>query len=130
MQFHPGLPDTKGILHKYVPLLHQSISFKTVVPDLPPISVIQPHNLYRSLCRAKLRQPASVNDEPPRPSQSCGKLCLSLFVLTTSPVPLIITPLIVLTKILVAALNGLLMLFHTQSVSYNAWARVITLELA
>ena len=55
---------------------------KTVVPDLPLISFRQPNNLCRSLCRAKLRQAASVNDEPPRTSQSSGKshckLCLSL----------------------------------------------------
>ena len=65
-----------------MPLLHQSVTMKTVVPDLPLISFSQPHNLCRSLCRATLRQTASVNDEPPRPSQSCGKsrckLCLSL----------------------------------------------------
>ena len=80
--FHPGLPDIKGILQWYMPLLHQSVTMKTVVPDLPPISFSQHHNLCRSLCRAKLRQTASVNDEPPRPSQSCRKshckLCLSL----------------------------------------------------
>ena len=82
VQFHPGLPDIKGILHKYMPLLHQSVTKKTVVPDLPLISFSQHCNLCRSLCRAKLIQAASVNDEPPRPSQSCGKsrceLCLSL----------------------------------------------------
>ena len=81
-QFHIGLPDMKDILHWYMYLLHQSVSMKTVVPDLPLISFSQPHNLCRSLCRAKLGQAASVNDEPPRPSQSCGKsrckLCLSL----------------------------------------------------
>ena len=79
---HPGLPDIKGILQKYMPLLHQSVTMKTVVPDLPLISFSQPHNLCRSQCRAKLRQTASVNDELPRPSQSCGrsrcKQCLSL----------------------------------------------------
>ena len=48
---------------------------KTVVPDLPLIIFSQPRNLCRSLCRAKLRHTASVNDEPPRPSQSCGKSC-------------------------------------------------------
>ena len=46
---------------------------KTVVPDLPLISFSQPHNLCCSLCRARLCQTASANDEPPRPSQSCGK---------------------------------------------------------
>ena len=82
MQFHPGLPDIKGILQKYMPLLHQSVTMETVVPDLPLIDLSQPHYLCGSLCRTKLRQTASVNHEPPRPSQSCGKsrckLCLSL----------------------------------------------------
>ena len=82
VQIHPGLPDIKGILQKYLPLLHQSVTMKTVVPDLPLIDFSQPHNLRRSLCRAKLRQTVSVNDEPHRSSQSCGKsrcrLCLSL----------------------------------------------------
>ena len=82
VQLHPGLPDVKGILQRYMPLLHQSVTMKTVVPDLALISLSQPHNLCRSLCLDKLRQTASVNDEPPRPSQSCGKsrckLCLSL----------------------------------------------------
>ena len=82
VQFYPGLPVIKGILLKYISLLHQSVKMKTVVPDLPLISFSQPHYLCRSLCRAKLRQTASVNDEPHRPSQSCGKSrcksCLSL----------------------------------------------------
>ena len=55
---------------------------KSNVPDLPLVSFSQPHDLSRSLCRAKLRQTTSVNDEPSRPSQSCGKsrcrLCLSM----------------------------------------------------
>ena len=81
MQFHPGLPDMKCILHRHMSLLHQSVTMKTVVPDLPHIRSCQPHNLCRSLCRAKLRQTASVNDEPPRPSQSCGKSRFKLFML-------------------------------------------------
>ena len=55
---------------------------KTAVPDQPLISFGPPHSLCRILCRNKHRQTASVNDEPPRPSQSCGKsrckLCQSL----------------------------------------------------
>ena len=65
-----------------MPLLHQSVTIETVVPDLPLISFSQPHNLCRSLCRAKHRQTASANDELHRPSKSCGKsrckLCFSL----------------------------------------------------
>ena len=66
--FHPGLHDVNDILQKYMPLLHQSVTMKTVVPDLPLIRSSQPHNMCRSPCRAKLRQTVSVNDEPPIPS--------------------------------------------------------------
>ena len=134
--FHLGLPDIKGILRKYVPLLHQSVTMKTLVPDLPFISFSQPHNLCRSLCRTKLFQIARVNDLPFRPSQSCGKshfkLCLSLIciIVITSVVPPTIRPLDVMTKILAATISGLSMLFLVPSVIYNTWARVITLELA
>ena len=82
MQFHPSLPDIEGILQRYMHLLHQSVTMKAAVPDLPLIRFCQPHNFCRSLCRTKLRQPASVNDEPPRPSQCFGKSrckpCLTL----------------------------------------------------
>ena len=136
VQFHSGLPDIKGILQKYVPLLHQSVTMKILVPDLPFISFGQPHNLCRSLCRTKLYQIARVNDLPFRPSQSCGKsrckLCLSLIciIMITSVVPLTIRPLNVMTKILAATLSGLSMLFLVPSVICNTWTRVITLELA
>ena len=83
---------------------------------------------------ANLRQAASVNDEPPRPSQSCGKscciLCLSLicsnYISSTANNKLKN----VITKILAATINGLSMLFLVPSVIYNTLARVITLELA
>ena len=117
----------------YMPLLHQSVTMKTVVPDLPPISFSQPHNLCRSLCRARLRQTASVNDEPPIPLQSCGKsrckLCLSL-ICSSSVVPQTIRPLNDITKILAATLNGLYVIFLVPSAIYYTWASVITLELA
>ena len=71
--FHLGLADVKGIIHKYMPLLPQVVTMKTVLPDLLIITFSQPPNLGRSLCRAKLRQQPSVDDEAPRPSQSCGK---------------------------------------------------------
>ena len=57
VQFHPSLPDIKGILQKYTSLLHQSVTMKTVVPDLPLIRFSQPHNLCRSLCRATSVKP-------------------------------------------------------------------------
>ena len=55
--FHPGLPDIKDILQKYMPLLHQSVTIDTVVPYLPIISFSQPRNLCRSLCRVSSVNP-------------------------------------------------------------------------
>ena len=45
VQLHTGLPDVNGILQKHMPLLHQSVTMKTVVPDLAISSFSQPHNL-------------------------------------------------------------------------------------
>ena len=73
VQFHPRLPDIIGTIQMYMPLLDQSVAMKTVVPDLSLISYSQPQNFIRSLSRANLRQTASLNDEPRRPSKSCGK---------------------------------------------------------
>ena len=70
VQFHPGLPDIKGILQKYLPLLHQSETMKSAVPTTPVMSFSQPPNLGASLCRAKLRQP-QTNDNPP--ARCCAK---------------------------------------------------------
>ena len=129
-----SLPDMKCISQKYRPILNQPVTMKFLVPVLPIISYVQPHNLCRILSRAKLRQPASLNDEPRRPSQNCGisrcKLCL---------------PLTCSNYISSTANNKtfkyhnentsrdpklLFMIFPVPSVSYNTWARVISLELA
>ena len=40
MQFQPALPDIKGISQKYMPILHQYVTMKTVVLDLPLINFI------------------------------------------------------------------------------------------
>ena len=107
---------------------------KTVVPDLPLISFNQPHNLCRSLFRAKLRQTASVNDEPPRPSQICAKsrckLCLSLICSNYISSTANNKTFNVITTILAVTLNGLSMLFLVPSAIYNTCDRVISFELA
>jgi len=79
IQYHPGLPDVKGILSRYLPLLHQSEKMKEVIPRQPIMSFSQPPNLGRLLCRAKLKTPSVRNTPPCHP---CGKkrckLCLVL----------------------------------------------------
>ena len=71
--FHLCLPDIEGILQKICAFVHLSVTMRTVLPDLPIISFSQPPNLCHSLGQAKFCQPPGVIDEPPRPSQSCGK---------------------------------------------------------
>ena len=65
-----------------MPLLHQSDTMKTAVPNLPIISFSQPPNLGRTLCRAKLRQPTGIHDRAFNPPRICGKkrckLCATL----------------------------------------------------
>ena len=133
-QLHPGLPDIKGIVQRHMPLLHQSVTMKTVVPNLPVISFSQPHNLCRSLCRSKLRQIASLNYEPPRPSQCCGKsrcklrlslTCSSYISRTASNKTLICH-----SENTSCDSKWIIYVISCQSVINNMWARVITLELA
>lgn len=82
VKYHPSLPDIRGILKRYMPLLHQSDIMKTAVPKLPTISFSQPPNLGRILCRAKLRQPSGSHDRASNSPRICGKkrckLCASL----------------------------------------------------
>ena len=130
MQFHHGLPDTKGILQRYMPLLHQSVTMKTAVSDLPLLVLA-----YLIICVAVYVGLSSVKplvllmshlDHQKVVANHVVNYVYRWFALITSVVPLTIRPLNVITKILAATLNGLFMLFLVPSVIYNTWARVIT----
>ena len=129
-----SLQDMKGISQKYVPLLNQPVTMKFPAPVLPITSYGQPHYLCRSLSWAKLRQPASLNDEPPRPSQSCGisrcKQCLpltcSIYISSTANNKTFKYH----SENTCCDHKLLFMILHVPSVGYNTWARVISFELA
>jgi predicted GIY-YIG superfamily endonuclease len=70
--YHPALPNIKGILRDFLPVLHESERMQEVLPSLPTMSFRQPGNLKKSLCRAKLRQPDEMKDDRV-PARSCGK---------------------------------------------------------
>ena len=53
---HTSLPEIKGILLKYMPSLHQSVTMKSCVLDLSVISFSQPPN-----CEAVYVGLSSVN---------------------------------------------------------------------
>ena len=70
--YHPGLPDIKGILTSYLPVLHESEKMRKVLPSAPTMSFRQPTSLKKSLCRAKLRQSGDLEDES-QPAKKCDK---------------------------------------------------------
>ena len=119
LQFHPGLPDIESILQKYMPLLHQSVTMKTVVSDLPLISLnhlIICVTVYVGLSSFKLLvQMMSHLDHHKVVANHVADYACHLIALTTSVVPLAIRPLNVITKILAATLNGLFMLLLLPS---------------
>lgn len=74
VKFHPGLPDIRGTLEKYLPLLHTSERMRKVVTSPPIVSFSQAKSLGRLLCRAKLRD--VVDDTDVTLTQQCdGKRC-------------------------------------------------------
>ena len=70
--YHPALPDIKGILTTFLPVLHESDKMKEILPSPPTMSFRQPTNLKKSLCRAKLKQPEDTEDDS-QPAKKCGK---------------------------------------------------------
>ena len=75
--YHPALPDIKGILTSFLPVLHQSEKMKEVMPSPPTMSFRQPGSLKKSLCRAKLRQPKE-KEEATEPAKKCDKITCKL----------------------------------------------------
>ena len=56
VQYHPGLPDIKGTLKKFLPILYTSERM-SMFSRPPVVSFSQPKNLSQQLCRAKLKVP-------------------------------------------------------------------------
>ena len=57
VQFHPGLPDIKGTLNKFLAILYTSERKSMVFSRPSVVSFSQPKNLSQQLCRAKLQEP-------------------------------------------------------------------------
>ena len=57
VQYHPGLPDIKGTLKFFLPILYTSERMSMVFSRPPVVSFSQPKNLSQQLCRAKLQVP-------------------------------------------------------------------------
>ena len=57
VQYHPDLPDIKGTLNKFLPILYTSERMSMVFSRPPVVSFSQPRNLSQQLCRAKLQEP-------------------------------------------------------------------------
>ena len=56
VQNHPGQPDIKGTLKKFLPILYTSERMSMVFSRPPVASLSQPTNRYQQLCRANLQE--------------------------------------------------------------------------
>ena len=57
VQYHPGLPDIKSTLEKFLPILHTSERMSMVFSRPPVVSFSQSKKLSQQLCPAKLQVP-------------------------------------------------------------------------
>ena len=57
VQHHPGLPDIKGNLRTFLPILYTSERMSMVFSRPPVVSFSQPIILSQQLCLAKLQEP-------------------------------------------------------------------------
>ena len=54
VQYHPGLPDIRGILSSLQPALHQSVRLQQAIPETPLLCFKQPKSLKDMLVRARV----------------------------------------------------------------------------
>ena len=75
VQYPPGLPDIKGTLRKFLPILYTYERMSMVFSRAPAVSFSQTKNLYQQLCRAKLQEPQKeANQSKPCQGNRC-QLC-------------------------------------------------------
>lgn len=78
IEYHPGLPNLKGILQGHQPLLHVSPIMMEIVPDLPMLSFSQPLNLKKKMfVRASVKNRISKLGSSKHCTKSC-RLCKDL----------------------------------------------------
>lgn len=109
VKFHPGLPDIRGILEKFMPLLQMSERMRKVVTRPPLISFSQGRSLGGLLCRARLR--SREGETVLIPSQKCNgrrcQLCSSLIA----------------SDKVISSINGRKFTCHNQGTDCNSkWA--------
>ena len=75
VQYHPGLPDTKGTLKKFLPILCTSECMIMVFSRPPVVSFSQPQNLSQQPCQAKLQEPQKEVIQSKPCQGNCCQLC-------------------------------------------------------
>ena len=85
---NPGLPDIKGTLEKFLPILYTSERMSMVFSRPAVVSFSQPKNLFLQLCRAKLQEPQkeTIQSKPCQGNrcQLCTVSVFAICVTTTS----------------------------------------------
>ena len=88
VQYHPGLPDTKGTLKKYLPILYTLERMSMVLSRPPVVSFSQTKNLSQQLCRDNLQEPQKIviQSKPCQGNrcQLCTAIVFAICVTSTS----------------------------------------------
>ena len=109
VQYHPGLPDIKSTLNKLLPILYTSESMCMVFSRPPVVSLSQPKNLSRKLCRVKHQEPHKEGIQSKPCNGNRCQLCTAFFLLAASPAPAKVEHSIVVTRLRIAIRSGLCM---------------------
>ena len=107
--YHPGLPDIKGKLKKFLPILYTYERMSMVFYRPPVVSFSQPKNHSQQLCRQNLmsrrKKPSRVNHAKTIAASSVQPL----FLLAASPAPATVEHSIVATRVRITIRSGLCM---------------------
>ena len=88
VQYHHGLPDIKGTIENFLPILYTSERMSMVLSRHPVVPFSQPKNLSQQICRAKLQEPQkeAIQSKPCQGNrcQLCTAIVSSSCVISTS----------------------------------------------
>ena len=102
VQYHPGLPDIKGTLKKFLPILYTSERMSMVFPTLQlfcsPNQITFLNNYVRPNLRSLRKKPSRVNHAKAIVASSVPPL----FLLAASPAPATVEHSIVATRVRIA----------------------------
>ena len=101
-QYHPGLPDIKGTLRTFLPILYTSDRLCMAFSRPPVVSFSQPKYLSQKLCRVKLQEPLKKPTRINNANAIAASYIPPLLLLAASPAPATVEHSIVATRVRIA----------------------------